>query len=84
MAATASEMTSFMSTRDSTQSALPDSILARPRTWLMSRVSRSVSLVMMLRSFVRCAGSTSGSSRRISVKARIEALVAHLKSLQAK
>ena len=48
-------MTSFRSTGVSTHSALPDSILARSSTWLMSRVRRSVSLVMMPRNFLRCA-----------------------------
>ena len=65
-------MTSFMSTCTAAQSPLPDSILARSRTWLISRVSRSASLAMMPRNFLRSSAPTSGVSSRISVNARIE------------
>ena len=52
----------------SCHSALPDSILARSSTWLMSRVSRSVSLMMMPRNFCalrrrRGPGCRAGSRR---------------------
>src|SRR5438105_9948800 len=67
-----SEITSFMSTCESCHSARPDSIFERSSTWLMSRVKRSVSLVMMSRNRLRCESSTFGSWRRISEKARIE------------
>ena len=52
--------TSLRSTRRSCHSAWPDSILARSSTWLISRVSRSVSLMMMPRNFWRCSGSSVG------------------------
>ena len=47
--------TSRRSTRAACHSALPDSIFARSSTWLMRRVRRSVSLVMMPRNFLRCS-----------------------------
>ena len=72
MPVTASPISSRISTRDSCHSALPDSIFERSNTWLISRVRRSVSLVMMPRNFERCSASTLGCSSRICVKARIE------------
>ena len=53
-------------------SALPDSSLAISSTWLIRRVSRSVSFVMMPRKRLRSERSIAGSSNRISEKARIE------------
>src|ERR1051325_6567105 len=84
MPATASAMTSFRSTRAACQSARPDSIFDTSSTWLMRRVRRSGSLVMMPRNFLRCSSSTSGSSNRGWVEGRMGAsgarraqLVAH-------
>ena len=51
---------------------LPDSSLERSRIWLIRRMSRSLSLMMIPRNSARSSSSTSGLSRRISENARIE------------
>ena len=50
----------------------PASILARSRISLISRVSRSLSLMMMLWNSLRCPTAMSGVSCRISANERIE------------
>ena len=56
----ASSMTSRMLISPACHLALPDSIFARSSTWLMRRVSRSDSRVMMPRNFARCGMSSAG------------------------
>ena len=53
-------------------SARPDSIFARSSTWLIRRVSRSLSWMMMPTNRCRSPRSSSGLSCRISEKARID------------
>src|SRR6266536_26573 len=72
VAAIESATTAFRSSSETCHSARPDSSLARSSTWLMSRVRRSLSWMMMVRNFCRSAPSSSGLSCRISEKARIE------------
>ena len=63
-----------MSTAVSVHWPCPASIFARSSTWLMRRVSRSVSRVIAERNCARCTGSPSGSAESNSVKARMEVL----------
>ena len=71
IASCASTTSSPTSTSRMRHSMLPDSILARSSTSLMSRVNLSASRTMMARNSSRLAGSTSGLSRRISENARM-------------
>ena len=68
----ASRTTARRSTGSAAHSARPDSIFARSRIWLISRVSRSVSRRMMPTNSCRFAAASSGLSWRISANARID------------